>query len=164
MNTTMRENAHTLARVGLIAAAVICTTLVWLIAELIGLDVSVRMDGVVQAISGITVAVSTGIASLGAWAVKAAMERLFRHPTSWWVTISIALGVVSLAGPLTMATSAIASAILVVMHVIPAAILIPGLTLTGPQAAHGIRRRQDDPALSAKTETASMGSGYGGAP
>src|SRR5690554_5660012 len=113
MTTTTLENTNRKARVGLVAAAIVGPTLVWLLVSLLGLDVTVRMDGNVQAISGATVAVSAAIASLGAWAVKAATERMFRNPAAWWMTISVTVGVLSLTGPLTMATSATDSAVLV---------------------------------------------------
>lgn len=164
MTETTREITNKPARYGLVAAAVISSTLVWLIADLMGLDVAVTMNGTVQAISGVTVAVSATVASLGAWGVKAATERMFRHPTAWWVTIAIAVGVLSLLGPLTMATSATASAVLVVMHVVPAAILIPGLARTGPRKGRGFMKYRRDPNSNGSAKAASMESGYGGAP
>src|SRR5690554_6302336 len=140
MMKTTTENTNRNVRPWLIAAAVLGPVLVWLIAELVGWEVAVRMNGAEQAISGVTVAVSAAVAALAAWGVKAAIDRMFRHPASWWLTVSLAVAVLSLLGPLTMATTVVGSAALVAMHVVPAAILIPGLARTGPRKVRGRRK------------------------
>src|SRR5690606_30519384 len=127
MNTTERKENRTASRLALIAAAAITSTLIWLVAELVGVNVAVTMGGSVHAVGGVTVAVSATIAGLGAWGVNTVTSRASRHATSWWLTISITVLVLSLLGPLTMAASLASSGILVAMHVVPAGILIPGL-------------------------------------
>lgn len=164
MNEMTRENPRKFTRVGLVAAATIGAALVWAVAALLQLDVSVTMNGAVQAIGGARVAVSAAAVALAAWGVKALLERMLRRPTSWWLTISIAVGVLSLLGPLTMATSMAASAVLVAMHVVPAAILIPGLARTGQRKTRGTTERRQSGSGEARAEAASIGSGYGGAP
>jgi hypothetical protein len=158
MTKTTRETTNTQARFALVASAVISTMLVWLVAALLGLEASVTMNGTVQSISGISVALTATVAGLGAWTVKAILDRLLRNPTPVWMTISVAVGLLSLAGPLTMATAPAASAVLVVMHLVPAAILIPGLARTGPRTARTTIMSQVD------VDAASQRSGYGGTP
>lgn len=160
MNEMTRETPRKFARATLVAAASVGALLVWAVPAVLRLPVAVTMNGAVQPISGASVAVAAAVAGLGAWAVKALLERMLRHPTSWWLTISTTVGVLSLLGPLTMATSATGAVALVAMHVVPAAILIPGLARTGPRKV-GVAREHG--AGTGHAEAASTGSGYGGA-
>ena len=146
------------ARAALVAAAVISTMLVWFVAELLGLHASVTMNGTVQSISGITVAVAATFAGLSAWLIKASLDRLLRNPTPTWLVIAIAVGLLSLTGPLTMATSVMAAAVLVAMHLAPAAILIPGLAKTRPFRTRTTR------GSAGAADAASSRWGSGGAP
>jgi hypothetical protein len=157
MTETTRETTNAQARAAVVAAAVISTMLVWLVADLLGLHASVTMNETVQSISGITVAVATIVASVSAWLVKASLDRVLRNPTPAWLVIAIAVGLLSLTGPLTMATSAGAAAVLVALHLVPAAILVPGLASTRP-----VRRRST--LTTAAADAAPSRKGYGGAP
>lgn len=145
MTVTTRQFPRTIHRLGLIAITGATTLLVWFVAALFGLNTTVTMNGAVQQVAGVSVVVATVAAGLGAWAVKALLERMLRDAGRAWLVVSITIGLLSLVGPLTMATSAAASAVLVVLHLVPAAILIPGLATR-------------------QSERASTGSGYGGAP
>src|SRR5690606_1269130 len=145
MTVTTREFPRTIHRLGLVALTGATTLLVWFIATLLGLNTTVTMNGATQQIAGASVLVATVAAALGAWAVKALLERMLRNARRAWLVISIGIGLISLIGPLTMATSPIARGVLVALHLVPAAILIPGLATRPP-------------------DTASSGGGYGGTP
>lgn len=164
MNETTNEFPRTFTRIVLVAAASISALLIWAVAALLQLEVAVSMNGAVQAISGISVAVSAAAGGLGAWAVKALLERLLRRPMATWLTVSIVVGALSMFGPLTMATSTPASVVLVLTHLLPAAILIPGLARTGRGRTRPGPHYRRGLAGTGSTEAVSAGSGYGGAP
>ncbi len=80
-----------------------------------------------------SVLVSSIVAGLLGWALLAALEHLVGRGTTIWRWVAGTVAVLSLAGPLTLAETTSAAAVLVLLHVVVAGVLIPAL----PGAAGG---------------------------
>jgi LytS/YehU family sensor histidine kinase len=164
MTETTYEIPRKFLRITLVAAASIGALLVWAVAALLQIDVTVYMNGTVQAVGGASIAVSAALGGFGGWAVKALLERMLRRPKPVWLTISIVVALLSMFGPLTMATSVAASVVLVLTHLVPAAILIPGLARTSRRRTRTGHLTRPEASNTVNAEAVSTGSGYGGAP
>jgi hypothetical protein len=91
-----------------------------------GVDLSVQQPGSVMTVGPVIVAVATLVAGFAAWGLLALLERFTRRAGLVWSIIAAAVLLVSVAGPLG-ATSTAAVLVLVGMHAVAAAVLIPGL-------------------------------------
>jgi hypothetical protein len=67
------------------------------------------------------------VAGLAAWGLLALLERTVARPGRVWAAIALAVLVLSLGGPLGSAGDGTSMAILTGMHLVVAAVLIPGL-------------------------------------
>ena len=92
-------------------------------SPLAGLRLTVNM-GPAPEVGPATVAVVTVLAGLAACGLLSTLERLTRRPAWIWIALALAVLIVSLAGPLT------GKAALLCMHLIAAAVLVPGLART----------------------------------
>lgn len=115
-----------------IAAAVLAALVVWVLAQLLGVETVVGRGGAISTVGPIDVVVATVVAGLAAWAVYSLMSRNLRTARWWPFTASTALAV-SVIGPSWLADGASAVA-LICMHLVVGAVLIAGLPRAGSAA------------------------------
>ncbi|WP_433469786.1 DUF6069 family protein [Spirillospora sp. CA-128828] len=121
-----REN---LARRGLtVAGATAAALALWaLTGPVAGLDPSTETGGEVRPVGAGAVVAGGLIAGLAAWGLLALLERTVARPGRVWTVIAVAVLVLSMTGPLGSAGDGASMAILAGMHLVVAAVLIPGL-------------------------------------
>jgi uncharacterized membrane protein YhaH (DUF805 family) len=128
------RRARLVAVVGATAAALG----VWALAGgLLGVDLTVRTgsDAAVQHLGPVAVTLVGVLVGLAGWGTLALAER--RTPArarTGWMILAVAVLAVSLAGPLTSATTPAATVALLGMHLAVAGVLIPALTRTATRA------------------------------
>ncbi|MCC5576113.1 hypothetical protein IMZ11_10735 [Microtetraspora sp. AC03309] len=108
---------------GATAAALVLWTLAGPVA---GIGLTVRLDGAIQSIGAGSVAAASLVVGLAAWVLLALLERVLKRPGLAWTVIAIVTLALSLTGPLAAVDTASMVA-LGGMHLIVAAVLIPGL-------------------------------------
>jgi len=118
------------SRVLPIIAAVVGTVVVWLVAHSV-LDVALKVKSgdTVQDVSIASVIIVTLVVGLLAWALLAVLERVTKAARTVWTTIGVVFFLLSLLGPLGAVGSS-AKLSLACMHLVAAAIIIPGLGRT----------------------------------
>ncbi|KAB8194667.1 hypothetical protein FH608_015910 [Nonomuraea phyllanthi] len=122
MNTPMRRLLLTV--IGAPAAALA----VWALAvPLAGITLTARMGAAPQPVGPVLVIVASLVAGLAGWALLAVLERRATRPGRNWTIIALVVLVLSLSGPLTSAVGAAATVVLLLMHLVVGAVLIPGL-------------------------------------
>lgn len=122
MNTPMRRLLLTV--IGAPAAALA----VWALAvPLAGITLTARMGAAPQPVGPVPVVVASLLAGLAGWALLAVLERRATRPGRSWTIIALVVLVLSLFGPLTSAVGAAATVVLLLMHLVVGAVLIPGL-------------------------------------
>jgi hypothetical protein len=118
-------------RAGAVVGAAVAAVAVWVAAVPIGgVDLQVEMGGETEAVTlraVVSVALCSGL--LG-WALLALLEWRVRRAAAIWAAVALVVTLLSLGGPLTLATSAAAGAVLVGLHLVVAAVLIPALRRT----------------------------------
>ena len=122
-------------RLAAVALSVVAPAIVWLVAELAGADVrSPAFQSSPSLDIGVgNVMVTATAAALAAWGLLVVLEHFTRSARRVWITVAIALLLVSLAGPLSgTGISTGNRLILVVMHLTVGAFLIPLLGRTAP--------------------------------
>lgn len=123
-----------LRRATAVVAAVASAVLGWVIIEpVLGSDLRAPSQGnaAVMDIALIPVLVSTAAAGALAWGSLAVLERLTARPRLAWLALATLGFLISLAGPLGGGgVPATERGLLVGLHVIVAAVLIPGLAST----------------------------------
>ncbi len=140
MTTTNRSRTaasttfHRRGRGGAVVAAVLTPLLVWSVAVPgLGINLTVEPGSDTRAaltVGPVLVAAVSLLAGLLGWALLAVLEgRTQRAHAVWGGTASVVL-LLSLAGPVTRATTTSAAITLIVMHVGVAAVLIPLLVRT----------------------------------
>ncbi|MET7335830.1 DUF6069 family protein [Nonomuraea sp. NPDC005650] len=122
MNTSLRRPLLTL--VGAPAAALA----VWALAvPLAGTILTVRMGAGTQTVGPVSVVVASLVAGLAGWALLAALERWAPRPGRVWTITALVVLALSLTGPLGSAVGAAATLVLVLLHLVVGAVLVPGL-------------------------------------
>jgi hypothetical protein len=123
-NTASIRRRRTLTVVGAAGGA----AGVWLVARAADIEPTVTMAGQPPMAIGLPVVVVTALAaSLAAWVSLAALERLTRRGRALWTALALATLVISF-GPILAAQAGTATrATLATMHLVVAAVLIPGL-------------------------------------
>ena len=119
-----RAARRTLAVVGAALAAAV----VWAGAVLL-LDVDLRVDvgdGPQTVGLGQVLGMSLAAGLLG-WLLLAALERRGRRPVQVWTAIALAVALLSLVGPLTAGVTTGTRVVLVLLHLVVAAVLVPAL-------------------------------------
>ncbi|KIF76844.1 hypothetical protein QR77_29290 [Streptomyces sp. 150FB] len=123
----------TLNRFLTVVGAVVGTAVVWLIAhQAVSGPLKAKLgsgDAEPQEITIALVIVITAVVGLVAWGLLALLERSAKGRTAW-IWIAVVVFVLSLLGPLGSAEGTGAKISLALMHVVTAAVLIPGLTRT----------------------------------
>ncbi|MEV7969407.1 DUF6069 family protein [Sphaerisporangium sp. NPDC088356] len=110
-----------------VAGAAVAALAAWALAgPVAGVGLDVQVGGAVQHVEPVAVVVAALLAGLAAWALLALLERTTRRPGLVWTVIAFAVLVLSLLGPLgAVDTASVVS--LAGMHLVVAAVLIPGL-------------------------------------
>ena len=140
MTNTPQRSRHastgvTAKRLVTVAAATVAALAIWALATPgAGIALSVHRGAAVQSIGSGAVLAASLVAGLAAWALLAVLERVLRRPAATWTAAALVAFLVSLAGPLGGAAGAASGVALASMHVVVAAVLIPGLRRT---ARHG---------------------------
>lgn len=119
-----------------VAVAVLAALAVWALAVAV-LDVDVRVapgGGEAQPVGAVAVAGSSLLAGLAGWGLLALLERVTARARPLWTGVAVAVAALSLLGPQAGVTTG-ATVVLVVLHVVVAAVLIPALATTSPRAA-----------------------------
>ncbi|MFD9905010.1 DUF6069 family protein [Streptomyces sp. NPDC059063] len=111
--------------------------LVWLIADpVLGHGLQTKSGGKTLDIDAAAVVVLALLASLAAWGLLAALERFgVRRARTVWTWVSVGVLAVSFLPLLTGDTDGGSLAALALMHLVVAAVLIPGLRMTEPATA-----------------------------
>ncbi|GAA1284629.1 hypothetical protein Psi02_33300 [Planotetraspora silvatica] len=116
-------------RLVVVAGASVAALAVWAVADpLAGIDLTVRLSGTEQHVGAGAVVAASLVAGFAAWASVALMERLTRRARRIWTVIAVVVLALSLSGPLGAVTTA-GTVALACMHLVVAAVLIPGLTV-----------------------------------
>ncbi|GAA3777108.1 DUF6069 family protein [Micromonospora maritima] len=115
-----------------VLAATVATLLGWVVAvPLAGVDLTARAGGGgEQRVTPVAVAVSTLLAGLAGWAVLALLERFTGRARTIWTVIAVLVLLVSLLGPVGAGAGRAATVTLVALHLVAAAVLVPGLRRT----------------------------------
>ncbi|MPZ59763.1 MAG: hypothetical protein GEU93_00425 [Propionibacteriales bacterium] len=103
---------------------------------LLGIELAVAMNGQSPMTIGLLpVVVSSLVAALAGWAALAGLERLTARARPIWAVIAVLALLVSLVPPVSMGESWSARVALSAMHILVAAVLIPGLPRRGPSVS-----------------------------
>jgi hypothetical protein len=114
-------------RAATVLAGALAAVLVWiLIVPVFGVDLVVATGGGTTRVSAVAVAGAALLAGAAGWALLATLERLTRSAVPAWTVVAAAVLVVSFAGPLA-AGSAVATASLIVLHVIVGTVVMLGM-------------------------------------
>jgi hypothetical protein len=117
------------ALTGVVAAG--ASTALWLAAHLLDVPLTVTMQGQSPMKIGIGFVLATALtASLAGWGSLALLERLTARARTIWTALAILALIASFAAPAFADASASTRTTLVLMHVMVAAVLIPGLRRT----------------------------------
>lgn len=124
-----------LARALAVLAAVAAAVALWTIARFaLGVDVrEPRWSGPPVELEAVNVALASVVAALAGWALLAALERFTARAARWWAMIAAVIAVASSLGPLTTPGLAWSSRlVLVLLHLVVGAVLIPLLYRSSP--------------------------------
>ncbi|WP_035737061.1 DUF6069 family protein [Glycomyces arizonensis] len=120
MNTRIR-------RLLIVLGACAAALALWAVAvPVAGVDLAVDQGGTETAVGPGLVAASSLAAGLAGWALLAVLERSAARAGRIWTIIAVTVLAISALGPLG-AIGAAATSVLLGMHVVVAAVLIPGL-------------------------------------
>jgi xanthosine utilization system XapX-like protein len=121
------RTARPLAVLSGVAAAVIA----WVMIHSVGhVKLEVKNSGKVQTVNLASVIIASLLAGLLAWLVVALLARRAGHPRRTWQILGWLGLLVSLSGPLSLATTSSAKAGLACLHLVTAIILVPSLART----------------------------------
>ncbi|BCJ75293.1 hypothetical protein CS0771_48370 [Catellatospora sp. IY07-71] len=125
--TTRAHRLRGLAAVGLLAtlAAMVATTLAAALAQAAGVDFEIPDGGESIPLPGF--AVVTGFFSIVGVVIAVALLRWSAHPARRFVWTTASLTATSLVPPLLCGADGATTAALVVLHLVPAAVMIPTL-------------------------------------
>lgn len=120
-------------RAAAVVGAAVAAVVLWTAAvQIAGVDLQVDMGGTTEVVDLRAVAtVALGSGLLG-WALLALLERRVRRAATAWTVVALVVTLLSLVGPLTSARNTAAGAVLVGLHLVVAAVLIPVLRRTSP--------------------------------
>lgn len=122
MNTSLRRFLV------VVIGAPVAALVVWALAvPLAGTALTVRTGGATQTVGPVSVVVASLLAGLAGWALLAVLERSVRRSGRVWTIVALVVCVLSLLGPLGSAAGAAATLVLVLLHLVVGAVLIPGL-------------------------------------
>jgi hypothetical protein len=126
-STTSSATRRRALRAVTVVTAVLAAVLVWiLIVPIFGVDLIVTTGGGTTSVTAIAVAGAALLAGAAGWALLATLEHLTRSAVPAWTVVAGVVLVVSLAGPLA-AGSAIATASLIVLHILVGTVVVLGM-------------------------------------
>ncbi len=109
-----------------VVAATAATLTVWTVAvPVAGVNLKADTGSGPATVTALAVVLTTVLAGLAAWGVLALLERFTRRAVMIWPGVATAVLAVSLLGPVGSGVGAGATAALVSMHLIAAAVLVP---------------------------------------
>lgn len=124
-----------LQRAGTLVAASVVAMLVWTVSvPILGIDLVAGSGPSAQTVGPVGVAVVPLVAGGVAWMLLALLEKAGTAGRRVWLVLGLVFLAVSLAGPLTMATSAGVMVSLLAMHLLVGATLIVGLSTAAKNA------------------------------
>ncbi|MGW0807926.1 DUF6069 family protein [Nonomuraea sp. NPDC002799] len=94
---------------------------------LAGITLTAEMSGAPQTVGPVMVVVASLLAGLAGWALLAVLERVASRPGRLWTIIALIVLTLSLFGPLGAGAGAAATLVLIGLHLIVGAVLVPGL-------------------------------------
>lgn len=112
-----------------ILATVVAALAGWAVLVELG-GVTLQVDtgaGAATVVGAPAVAGASAVAALLGWATLALFERTVRTPRRWWTALAVTIAVISLVGPFEYATTAAAAGVLVLLHLLTAAVLVVSL-------------------------------------
>lgn len=118
--------------------AIAAPLVIWIVATpVLGIVLDVRLTpgAPPQTVSPVTIVIVGALVALVAWGLLALLERITAHPRGIWTSISVAVLLLSLAGPLSAAESPPAKIALTCMHLAVAIALVPLLARTAMPTA-----------------------------
>jgi hypothetical protein len=92
-----------------------------------GVTLTVRAGGAAQTVGPASVVAATALAGLAGWLLVAVLERAAARPRRIWTITAPAVLAVSITGPLGSGAGTTATLVLILLHLVAAAVLIPGL-------------------------------------
>jgi|GEM_PF-2664927 len=123
-----------LARPLAVGSGVVAAVIAWAAIHSIGhVKLEVKNSGKVQTVNLAAVIVASLVAGLLAWLVVAVLARRSANARRTWQILGWLGLLVSLSGPLSLATTSSAKAGLACMHLVTAIILVPSLARTLPR-------------------------------
>lgn len=130
MSATLTTSTSTAARPALVvpglvavAAAAVATIAVALVAKAAGVDFVSQGKAIPAAGFGVL----TAMLALPALVLAAALRRWAARPRRTWIATTVTLTVLSLAAPFFLHTDAASVAVLMLAHVVAAAIVVPAI-------------------------------------
>jgi len=125
---TRRGRGLVVTGVAATLAAMVTTTLVAALAQVVGMDFEVPAGGEVIPLPGI--AVVTGFFSLVGVAIAVALRRWSARPAERFVWTTVSLTAISLVPPLLAGADVGTTVTLIGLHLVAATVMIPTLALT----------------------------------
>ncbi|MEO3801627.1 DUF6069 family protein [Nonomuraea sp. B1E8] len=100
----------------------------WVLAvPVAGTALTVRMGGGIQQVGPAAVVVASLAAGLAGWALLAVLERFAARAGRLWKVVALVVLALSLLGPLGSAVGTASTLVLLLLHLIVGAVLVPGL-------------------------------------
>ncbi|WP_214318704.1 DUF6069 family protein [Nonomuraea sediminis] len=131
MSSEVQAARPTKRRALTVAGAAAAALALWALAvPVAGIDLTVQLSGATQQVGPGAVAAASLAAGLAAWALLILLERTLKRAARAWTIIAVVALILSLSGPLTSAVGTATTLTLTAMHLIVAAVLIPGLGRT----------------------------------
>ncbi|SDL41830.1 DUF6069 family protein [Nonomuraea jiangxiensis] len=122
MNTSAKRTVLTV--IGAPAAALA----VWALAvPVAGMTLTVRMGVGTQPVGPESVLMASLVAGLAGWALLALLERFASRPRRIWTVVALVVLALSLLGPLGSAVGVATTLVLLLLHLVVGAVLVPGL-------------------------------------
>ncbi|TDE51527.1 hypothetical protein E1295_18155 [Nonomuraea mesophila] len=123
-NTTKTALRRPLTVVGASAAALAA----WVLAvPVAGIELTARMGAGVDQVGPAAVVVASLLAGLAGWALLAVLERFTARGGRIWTVVALTVLGLSLLGPLGSAVGTAATVVLLLLHLVVGAVLVPGL-------------------------------------
>jgi len=124
-------SGNRLSRPLAVLSAVLAAVLAFVMIHSVGhVKLEVKNSGKVQTVNLATVIVVSLLAGLVSWLVVKVLSKRGGNPRRTWMILGWLALLVSLSGPLSLATTSQAKAALACMHIVTAVILVPSMART----------------------------------